>query len=180
LFLLRLSEAEEPIELAFQPRYGHVVAYEWFGDGYILLAFSAGFLVAVSTHPREIGHELYQLQPHPAGIAHLAVSQDAAATAGTDSHLKLHSMSAETRQVLSVAGVTQVAWSADGQLLSAACSAGICVYLARLPSVAAADATRAALLTSLSEVSVTEPNFQVCTFRTIFWIFSEHFHRGCR
>lgn len=150
-----------------------MVAYEWFGDGYILLAFSAGFLVAVSTHPREIGHELYQLQPHPAGIAHLAVSQDAAATAGTDGHLKLHSMSAETRQVLSVAGVTQVAWSADGQLLSAACSAGICVYLARLPSVAAADATRAALLTSLSEVSVTEPNFQVCTFRTC--IFSEHF-----
>ncbi|XP_059483099.1 WD repeat-containing protein 19 [Neocloeon triangulifer] len=163
LYLLRVSEGDEPVELAFQPRYGQVVSYEWFGDGYILLGFSAGFLVAVSTHPKEIGHELFQLQPHPSGLKHVAVAADAdlAATAGTDGQVKLHSLaSGETKRVLAAPGVATLAWSADGQLLTAACSAGVAIFLARLPAVAAADSIRAAVLTSLSEVSVTEPNFQ--------------------
>ena len=43
------------LELAFQNRYGRIVAHEWFGDGFMMLGFSEGFLVVISTHISEIG-----------------------------------------------------------------------------------------------------------------------------
>ena len=32
--------------------------YDWFGDGYLLAGFANGFVVAVSSHLKEIGEEL--------------------------------------------------------------------------------------------------------------------------
>lgn len=55
LFLYNLNDPENPVELAFQQRYGSIVAYKWFGDGYILIGFSQGYFIAISTHLREIG-----------------------------------------------------------------------------------------------------------------------------
>ena len=31
-----MNQKEKPIELALDKEYGHIVTYEWFGDGYIL------------------------------------------------------------------------------------------------------------------------------------------------
>ena len=36
----------------------------WYGDGYILIGFERGYVVAVSTHLREICKELFQARHH--------------------------------------------------------------------------------------------------------------------
>ena len=58
LFFYNLDDIENPIELAFQQRYGNIIAYKWYGDGYIMIGFSHGFFVVVSTHMKEIGQVL--------------------------------------------------------------------------------------------------------------------------
>jgi hypothetical protein len=37
------------LELAFQSRYGTIVNFHWFRDGFIMVAFSLGFVVVIST-----------------------------------------------------------------------------------------------------------------------------------
>lgn len=59
-----MNDAENPIELAFQPTYGNITTYRWFGDGYILIGFSGGYCIAISTHMKEIGQELFQIRNH--------------------------------------------------------------------------------------------------------------------
>lgn len=38
----------------FEKKYGKIVRYEHYGDGYIVIAFANGFLSHVSTHSREM------------------------------------------------------------------------------------------------------------------------------
>ena len=62
LILLNVNDADNPIELAFQQKYGYVTSYQWFGDGYILVGFTYGHFIAISTHIKEIGQELFQVR----------------------------------------------------------------------------------------------------------------------
>lgn len=64
LLLYDLKDAENPLELAFQQRYGNIVRHQWFGDGFMMLGFSEGFLVVISTHISEIGEELFSGRFH--------------------------------------------------------------------------------------------------------------------
>jgi WD repeat-containing protein 19 len=52
-------EGDRPIELAFLDTYGPIVKHAWFGDGYILLGFKAGYVVVVSSHTNEISEEVH-------------------------------------------------------------------------------------------------------------------------
>jgi len=43
-----------PLELVFEAKYGKIVDYSLFGDGYIVVGFSEGWVAHISTHIKEI------------------------------------------------------------------------------------------------------------------------------
>lgn len=76
LFLYHLPEPDSPTELGFQQRYGSLLQHKWFGDGYVLLGFSQGHVVAISTHPKEVGQELWQVKNHRDSLNSIAVCKE--------------------------------------------------------------------------------------------------------
>ena len=67
-----------------QPRYGSIVKYQWFGDGYMMIGFSNGFVVVISTHMKEIVEELFSGKFHKDRLDDVAFSESMqrAATSG--------------------------------------------------------------------------------------------------
>lgn len=43
-----------PDELMFENKYGKIVDYTIFGDGYLVIGFSEGYVAHISTHRKEI------------------------------------------------------------------------------------------------------------------------------
>lgn len=89
LYLYHLPEPDSPAELGFQHKYGSLLQHKWFGDGYILLGFSHGNVVAISTHPKEVGQELWQIRNHRDTLSAIAVSRplEQIASCGDDKYV---------------------------------------------------------------------------------------------
>ncbi|BET02082.1 WD repeat domain 19 [Nesidiocoris tenuis] len=161
LFIYNLQDPDEPIKLAFEPMYGNIVAYEWSADGYVLVGFSAGYLVCISTNPRELGRELFQVKNHHIRLSYLAICPvlSKVATCG-DNSVKIHELKnlADVTAVISLSdesGVERVGWSEDGQLICAATNSGSAVvYVSRLARLYACHGNIVAVLTSLSHLTV--------------------------
>ena len=169
LLLYDLTDPENPLELAFQQRYGQIVTHEWFGDGFMMLGFSEGFLVVISTDMAEIGEELFSGRFHQKSLYDIAYSPALkyAAVAG-DFGIKLIEMTqfkdlkkeaVPNADLSKTARVTKVQWSPDGHILTAATDDGaVHAFLARMPVAHAAFGTVVAYLSSLREISIIETN----------------------
>ncbi|XP_033222946.1 WD repeat-containing protein 19 isoform X2 [Belonocnema kinseyi] len=161
LFLYNILDLENPIELTFQKRYGRIVSYKWYGDGYILVGFEGGYVVAISTHIKEAGQELFQVKNHRDCLNDIALNNIAGkvATCG-DNTVKVHSLQSleETEKVINIAGETGVnivEWSADGTMLAAVTYSGnVFIYLTEIPKLRSVCGNKIAILTSLTEVTV--------------------------
>ncbi|GLE09605.1 hypothetical protein PINS_up021333 [Pythium insidiosum] len=57
-------------------RYGNIVAYQWFGNGYIIAGFSSGYVVIISTHLNEIGQEQYCAKFHEHSLREIAYNDE--------------------------------------------------------------------------------------------------------
>lgn len=90
LYLYYLPEPEQPTELGFQPKYGSLIQHKWFGDGYVLMGFSNGHVVAISTHAREMGTELWQVKNHRDNLTGIAVCKALEQVASCGDHKYEH------------------------------------------------------------------------------------------
>ncbi|XP_050295176.1 WD repeat-containing protein 19 [Anthonomus grandis grandis] len=161
LYLYKLLDPDNPFELAFQQHYGSIVSYKWYGDGYILIGFSAGFFISISTHIKEVGQELFQIRNHKNILTDISICQviGKAASCG-DNSVKIHDISnlQETSSVLNLpqeSGLERISWSTDGQLLAVATRGGsINVYVSHMQLLTAVCPPRIAILSSLTEVSL--------------------------
>jgi len=164
LLLLSMREPQKPTELAFQVKYGTIKSYCWFGDGYLVVGFSLGYIVIISSQMREISEELSSVKYHQTSLDCLCCSKASGkiASAGDDG-IRIISMKdwkevkSERIQIRPEARVTHIYWSEDGELLSFCTDAGwVYCYLAKLSALSATCNTRLAYLTSLREVTVIE------------------------
>lgn len=159
---------ETPIELAFQPRYGEIKTFSWFGDGYVLVGFASGAVVALSSHMAEIRGEMQSLKVHGQRLNDLAFSPvlHKVASVGDDGLRILDVSNAAQWQPLAHEScafppsqgepVTAV-WSPDGQILTVSTVLGAVVsFLASVPLVGAANASaqHLAYVSSLRRVTV--------------------------
>eukprot|EP00053_Salpingoeca_punica_P013406 m.121269 g.121269 ORF g.121269 m.121269 type:complete len:1367 (-) comp16199_c0_seq2:1475-5575(-) len=163
LFLTQLSNQDNQIDLAFQPKYGQIVTYRWFGDGKIMIGFSTGKFVVVSAHSQQLGQELFNSPNHKSRLADAACSLalNKAATCG-DNTVKVHDLTdlTDVFALLTVEDdkgqLDKIQWSDDGQLLSVSTDTGVILtYITQLPTLGKVCASKIAHLTSLQEMSVT-------------------------
>lgn len=165
LLLYNLSDHSNPVELAFQAKYGEIVSYFWFGgsllleclisiaplilplaptDGYMMIGFSKGYVIAISTHMREIGEELQCVHTHEGTLLDMAYSQVVykIASVGEDG-LRVIDMNdwreqkQEHRTFSREEGVPErLDWSKDGTLLAVSTTTGyVFVFLMLTPNI---------------------------------------------
>lgn len=72
LLLYNLQHKDDALELAFQSRYGAIISFKWFGDGYIMVGFSSGYVVVMSTQEHEIGREQFCAKFHMEELRNIA------------------------------------------------------------------------------------------------------------
>ena len=157
----------EPKELQFQEKYGKIVQYQWYGDGYMMLGFGNGFLVAVSTHEDEVGAEIFSQRVHAESMAAIAVSDKLqwVAAAG-DRSVRVLDMMDDFAEIPSLAVTLEaderparIEWSSDGHVLSISTHAGaVHSYLLKLPTLATAWQSKVLVLSSLRQLSVVDTN----------------------
>ncbi|XP_011499935.1 PREDICTED: WD repeat-containing protein 19 [Ceratosolen solmsi marchali] len=161
LYLYNILDPDNPIELTFQKRYGPIVSYKWYGDGYILLGFETGYITAISTHIKEVGQELFQIKNHRDSLNDIAINKKTGkiVTCG-DNNLKIHSLQniEETEKVISVSGevgISTVSWSMDGSMLTAVTHSGtVLIYLVQIPKLISVCGNRILVLASLTKVAL--------------------------
>ncbi|XP_037504482.1 WD repeat-containing protein 19 [Rhipicephalus sanguineus] len=171
LLLLDIYDPENPYVLAFQEMYGKIIEYKWYGAGYVLLGFTNGYFVTISTSPKDIGQEMMQVRCHKQSLSHIAIclSQNKVASC-SDNIIKVYDLSdlQDVQSVVTVDDVRKIEWldwSDDGQFLGAGGAGGsLHVFLTKLPALGYSLGHRFAYLTSLTEVtvdSVTEPELHM-------------------
>lgn len=130
ILLYNATEKDNALELAFQAKYGSIVAYNWFSDGYIVAGFSSGFVVVISTRVNEIGREQFCARFQKKSLRDIKHSSDSNRIACCgDSCVKVIDMQGWveecTQRLPEEAGsLGTLEWAAGGRQLSVASDSG--------------------------------------------------------
>uniref|UniRef100_A0A7S3LUV7 WD repeat-containing protein 19 n=1 Tax=Palpitomonas bilix TaxID=652834 RepID=A0A7S3LUV7_9EUKA len=165
LLLVDLNDSSDPIELAFPGKYGNIACYDHFGDGYVLVGFSNGYINVISIREDERGNELFQRRMFDDTVAGIMYSAqlNRAAIVG-ESRLRVLERSGDTWDEVADDSFSfngnithDVAWTDDGSLLTVSMVDGtVHTFLAKLPILNDANDTRVVTLTSLREFSISD------------------------
>jgi len=151
------------VELAFQKKYGEIKKFAWFGDGYLLASFTESYVVAISTHMKEINEELQCLKIVSNGseVSDMQVNheQNAMSCCSGSRVMVVNLENWKHCQSFTIKDVygepRKIRWSKDGQILTVATAQGfVKSFLASLPILAASFGSKAAYLSSLQEITV--------------------------
>eukprot|EP01064_Diplonema_japonicum_P002002 TRINITY_DN11304_c0_g1_i1.p1 TRINITY_DN11304_c0_g1~~TRINITY_DN11304_c0_g1_i1.p1 ORF type:complete len:1431 (+),score=452.89 TRINITY_DN11304_c0_g1_i1:1321-5613(+) len=169
LLLYDTTEASEsPYELAFLPKYGTIMSYRWFGDGYILVGFSSGQVIVISTHLKEIGQEVSYVVPHSDQLGDVAycpslqkgasIGDNCVQLFGMEELQNIKARDSDKYDLDSEYGALQkIEWTEDGQILTVSSRNGnVHTLLTKIPVMNDAYGTRVLYLTSLREVCVKD------------------------
>ena len=125
ILIYDFKKKNNPIELALDNEYGNITTYQWFGDGYIAIGFSKGFISIVSTHMKEIKNEVHSMQLFKNGLDDLSVCEEVnrIAVAG-ENCVKIFDKNTwkeiveEKIEISNQAGrISKIQWSSTGQIL---------------------------------------------------------------
>jgi len=156
---------EKVIDIVLHEGWGNIEKHLWFGDGYILVAFRSGRVVAVSTLKHEISEEVYSerllevcttISSSPA-YGRIAVGGSNSVrileTSGpTFAENKTDAIDLQPDQI-----VQQVGWTQDGQVLTVALTNGLIMsFLSTLPVVFDYQSSKVIYLTSLQEMTLVD------------------------
>lgn len=88
------------MELTFEPEYGNIVSHTWYGAGLLLIGFSRGQVVALSTRPNEVAEEMWSNRVHGSQLFGMAYSPSLkrGATAG-DGGVKIIDMGSDFKEL---------------------------------------------------------------------------------
>ena len=125
ILIYDMNQKAKPIELALDKEYGNIVTYEWFGDGYIAIGFSKGYISIVSSHMGEVKNEINSKQLFKNDLNDISVCDEVnrIAIAG-ENCIKIidkntfDELTSEKIDVPKNAGsISKISWSKNGQIL---------------------------------------------------------------
>ena len=168
-----MDEKEDPMELTFATndngkgcRYGEVIQHHWFEDNLLLVGFSAGYVISVSTGERDLGEEKNSAKFHSNSFYSFSYNKlsKRVATAGDDGVRIFDSRDfVESKkeyiptEELEDGKVTSLNWSPDGQILTIATASGnVYNFLAKMSIINSSYKSTIGYLSSLRELSVID------------------------
>jgi len=163
---------EDPIELTFGSgsgdncKYGNIIKHHWLSSDLVLLGFSGGYLVVISTKEEEIGCEKQCARFHSAGMITFSYNEQLkrVATAGDDgvriidlADFKENKEEFTPTVDLESGRVNSLNWSPDGQILTISTVAGnVYNFLAKMSVLNCLHKASIAYSSSLREVSIVD------------------------
>lgn len=125
LILLNLDTTHN-VEITFSEKYGKIVDYRWFGDGYVAASFTNGVVSIISTHKSEIGQEVQSLSLFNSSIEAMIINESlgkmAVAASGTIKIVNMNDWSEVKSDQIKLDGdigrITSLSWTSEGQILT--------------------------------------------------------------
>eukprot|EP00158_Paraphelidium_tribonemae_P009200 Partr_v1_DN28798_c1_g1_i1_m61947 putative WD repeat domain 19 len=158
VFIHHVDNPKSPVEFSMNSKYGNVISCEWCGSDNLVVGFSNGTIICLSTL-KSPGKELFNVRDTTEKLELLSLNSDNGSIATVSSAgLKIRDI-ADPKAVNSIVAfddaLVQLAWARDASLLAAVASNGVVhILYDQVPLIYSSYGHKLACLTSLSTVSI--------------------------